>query len=287
VVVAPAPAPGSPTVEPSETGPDSTPGSVTPTLPEGVVSASEVSGAAPDVPTQVTEPSPSISPPASREVDTEALDVPLADPAVDLAAGVAESALSTESRPTPEGYAEAEPVPPTRPSTADSPDVVSVPDESVAGVSQEAGAVEICLRLGPMDDPDAAVLLGNLPQDASIVIDAVEEYTRDGGFFVMIPPLPTRGEAEDMLRRLAAAGIDDTWLFRTGNSVNGISLGLFTREATAQRHADDLTLRGFASEVRRRQVSATGRFITLRLPADAPTPDDLAGVGQGIPVSCP
>jgi hypothetical protein len=138
-----------------------------------------------------------------------------------------------------------------------------------------------------MDDASAEALLGNLPPDASVVVDAVEDYIRDGGFFVMIPPLPTRGDAEAMLQRLAAAGIDDTWLFRTGNYVNGISLGLFTREATAQRHADDLTIRGFASEVRRRQVSATGRFITLRLPADAPVPNDLSGLGQGIPFSCP
>lgn len=145
---------------------------------------------------------------------------------------------------------------------------------------------DVCRRLGPLDDATAVALLQSLPQSVTVISDGVEDYDRDGGYFVMIPPLPTRTDALAMLRRLTAAGLDDTWLFRTGDYVNGISLGLFSREATARRHADDIAARGFPTEIRRRQVTEAGRFIRLRLPGTM-DPATLPGVDNATEFPCP
>ena len=203
------------------------------------------------------------------------------------AATVAETptTAATSPAPGPEDAAQADAT--EAPQVAEAEADTASNGEPAAAGSPPADSAWTCRRFGPLPDDAGEILLSALPAGVTVVSDASEEYSRDGGFFVMIPPLPNREEAQAMLQRLSAAGITDTWLFRAGDYVNGISLGLFSRETTAQRHADDLAARGFYSEVRRRQVSDTGRFVTLRLPAGIAFRQDASDVGEGVAVACP
>ena len=76
------------------------------------------------------------------------------------------------------------------------------------------------------------------------------------GYWVMIPAAPDVTDAEETLKRLQAAGFNDLWLIRKGERRNAISLGLYTRERYAQRHADTIRDKGFDPVVVPKQKNA-------------------------------
>lgn len=147
----------------------------------------------------------------------------------------------------------------------------------------------VCRKLGPLDDEQARDLVANLGEGARLLDDVSETYRQADGYYVMIPPLPGRAEGRAMLQRLNEAGITDTWLFRSGENENAISLGLFSRRSSAERHAATISGKGFATEVRERKREFSGRFLVIgssvagSMDAGNALPD---GVGT-VSVACP
>lgn len=140
----------------------------------------------------------------------------------------------------------------------------------------------VCARLGPFEPDAADQLVANLPAHLVVVSDVSEEYDAIDGYFVLIPPLPSREAGVKMLEKLADAGIDDTWLFPSGRHRNGISLGLFGRESLASRHAANVEKKGFAAEVHARTTRKEGRWLVLQAGEDTdiasslPLPDAVS-----------
>ena len=83
-----------------------------------------------------------------------------------------------------------------------------------------------CFRFGPFATPAALrrAYARVLPQ--VIRADSREETSgAASGWRVYMPPLPSRAEAQAVVDRLTAAGIDDLMLVPDGAEANGIALG--------------------------------------------------------------
>jgi len=140
--------------------------------------------------------------------------------------------LSTPSEPAPE--------PPAQP----------IPTESQP-------EVRYCGELGPMRSRNMAE---GYRRTLAAGKAEVRVETRPGketvGYWVMIPETPDVASAEAMLKRLVQAGLKDLWLMREGEHKNAISLGLYTQERYAQRHADNIHEKGFDPVVVPKQKKA-------------------------------
>lgn len=137
-------------------------------------------------------------------------------------------------------------------------------------------AAPTCARVGPLSAAAADALIARLPVFITLLSEATEEVDEVDSYYVMIPPLPSRAAGLETLAALEAAGITDTWLFRRGSRRNAISLGLFSRRPTAERHLRDVTAKGFDARLiertKRREVrqllvkNVDGGDVALSLP---------------------
>jgi hypothetical protein len=133
-----------------------------------------------------------------------------------------------------------------------------------------------CALIGPMTSEAADALIRQLPAFLELLSDVTVEAREVDGYYVMIPPLPSRAAGLAMLDRLAAEGITDTWLFRGGVYRNAISLGLYSRKNGAERHLRRVNQTGFEavlvekeSRQERRQLlvmNVDGGDVALSLP---------------------
>jgi hypothetical protein len=124
-------------------------------------------------------------------------------------------------------------------------------------------APRVCARIGPLQPADADALVAGLPPPVELVSDIVEETEAADGYYVLVPPLPDRATGQRILKQLGDAGFSDTWLFRKGPFENAISLGLFSRRSSAQRHADAVAAKGFDIEVHPRTATEEVRWVTV------------------------
>ena len=121
---------------------------------------------------------------------------------------------------------------------------------TLAGEEQAVATAPVCARVGPFLPGDADELIPRLPPNITLLSDVAEEYTSVERYYVIIPPLPSGAEGQKKMKELADAGVSDTWLFRTGEYRNGISLGFFSRKGGAQRRAANVAKKGFNTEIK-------------------------------------
>ena len=112
-----------------------------------------------------------------------------------------------------------------------------------------AALAPACARVGPFPPSDADQLVSSLPPNIVLLSDVAEEYTSVERYYVIIPPLPSTAAGQKKMQELADAGVTDTWLFRTGEYRNGISLGFFSRKGGAQQRAILQQVHGQAGSV--------------------------------------
>ena len=138
----------------------------------------------------------------------------------------------------------------TPPEPAPEPPVQPIPTESQPEVLY-------CGELGPMRSRNMAE---GYRRTLAAGKAEVRVETRPGketvGYWVMIPETPDVAGAEAMLKRLVQAGFKDLWLMREGEHKNAISMGLYTQERYAQRHADNIHEKGFDPVVVPKQKKA-------------------------------
>jgi len=194
------------------------------------------------------------------------------DEAPDLAQAGAENRLPEPVAELPSGAVPVATADATAEQT-ETPPVAAPPAEVPAGPVDEAtdaGTAPLCLRVGPLAPGDADAVVAKLPRGLQLISDTSEEYAQVDGYFVLIPALPSVADAQQVLGDLAAAGIKDTWLFRGGELRNAISLGVYSNRGGAQRHADLVAKKGFATaEVREKTSPAERRWLQLKGPAGA------------------
>lgn len=151
------------------------------------------------------------------------------------------------------------------------------------------GGQAVCVRVGPLESADADQVIAALPASVTLLSDVSEDYQRVDRYYVLIPPLPSRSAGRQKLKELADAGVTDTWLFPSGENRNAISLGFFSRERRAQRHAANIAKMGFDTEVQGKASTRTGRWLVLQAAGDIDPALSLALPAQaGVePQACP
>ena len=137
---------------------------------------------------------------------------------------------------------------------------VDAPIETVVSLKQIAA----CYRVGPIKVEDADKLIADLPDVVELLSDTVEPTQTLIGYYVLIPPLGSIAAGNKKLEELKEAGITDTWLFRRGEYQFAISLGLFSRESSAKRHAANIGSKGFDVEIRQRTGLRDRRWLQLK-----------------------
>lgn len=119
-------------------------------------------------------------------------------------------------------------------------------------VANQAEQTEVCIEIGWFEDEasarDAAGTLG--VTDAIKRILAVER-PRAPLHWVIIPPVPSRSEANQRYKEIRSIGIDASLVAR-GERENAISLGLFESRAAAERVF-----------TRRKALGLNARLVTL------------------------
>ena len=136
-----------------------------------------------------------------------------------------------------------------------SPDSVSV-QSLPAGVSrlvllreqqqENDQASQWCYSLGPFESASRAEALNRQLHDWQV--DSwlrKSQEARRKGYWVLLPPLPSRQQARDVVARLKAKGIEDYFLVATGEQANGISLGVFSKFESAHRRINQMNKLGF------------------------------------------
>ena len=99
---------------------------------------------------------------------------------------------------------------------------------------------------------------------------AAETSNEQAGFWVLIPPQPTRDQAIEIAHQLEAAGVEDLWRFTSGGLAHAISLGLFRDEERAIARKDQIAALGFNPVVKPRYRESTKYWLRYQYTGDSP-----------------
>ncbi len=107
-----------------------------------------------------------------------------------------------------------------------------------------------CYTLGPFKSKTQAA---DLRKDLEALgIKAQRRMSKDNtrkGFWVILPPEATRRAAEANVKLLKDKGVKDYFLVVTGEQINAVSLGVFSKSELAQRRFEEIKEMGFVVKI--------------------------------------
>lgn len=134
---------------------------------------------------------------------------------------------------------------------------------AVLATSQEGGGEELCVVVGPFP----ALLRAEYFVEALAALE-VEAEVRElevpegEGYWLYLPPEPSKKLALERLREVQGQDID-SYLIPRGELENGISLGMFTREALALEQQAAVRELGYEAEIK--TITRTRSEIWVRV----------------------
>ncbi len=143
---------------------------------------------------------------------------------------------------------------------------VARPEPLIAVEREAAASVEkSCQAIGPFETRAQATRAGAKLEALRLayVVRPVEERI-ESGYWVFLPPLATRAEAEEKLKELSARGIKDHYLVREAGMVNAISLGVFAQRRNAERRKQELAVKGIQTNLAPHPRTRTVYRLNLR-----------------------
>lgn len=152
-----------------------------------------------------------------------------------------------------------------------------------------------CVRIAPLPkDSDVELLARRLTQVNLTVLSSGEGFTERETYWVMVPPYKSEKEARNAAAQLAKAKVRDFLVIRTGEFINGISLGLFSQKDGAENRLREimaLKLNIRKPEIRPRTTSVRSHWLEVRVSGNEELktlqrqlePDGL----QSVLVACP
>lgn len=103
-----------------------------------------------------------------------------------------------------------------------------------------------CYSLGPLKETrQIEALMQRLQQWEISAWQRKSQEAGRKGYWVIMPPLPSRSEARAAVEQLKAKNIEDYFLIATGEKANGVSLGVFSSFEAAHRRISQLAELGF------------------------------------------
>ena len=147
---------------------------------------------------------------------------------------------------------------------------VPVPAGSAGSPASPAVAVEgdgKCLRIGPFDtQSDTRDAVRALTPHVADIQFQQEQVTQSTGWWVYLPPLPSRDKALAVARQLSDKGVNDYYVVTAGDRQNTISLGLYHDPDNARRREKQLVNLGFQPQLQERTETLPQYWVEIALP---------------------
>jgi cell division septation protein DedD len=141
-----------------------------------------------------------------------------------------------------------------------------------------------CTSVGPFRElSQAATAAATLRSAGYQPLQRVAEGDVWIGYWVYIPAIPTEREAEEILAKVRAEGIADSYVIPNSDSGNLVSLGVFSEISGVSRRREQVRALGFEPEVVDRTRRATVYWVDVALvPGQALDFDALQPPGRII-----
>ncbi len=148
-----------------------------------------------------------------------------------------------------------------------------------------------CFSLGPFADAAAMRAAETRLRPQVVRLRAREEAAAPArAYSVVLPPFASRELAQAAADKIKAAGFDDFLLINTGEDANGIALGRYGSQDTAQRRQAALRAAGFDAQIRPvGEAAGAGPSwldIEARADADRARLRQAAGAAQSPALDC-
>ena len=135
-------------------------------------------------------------------------------------------------------------------------------------------AAAACYTIGPFEARNLALRAqGRLADAALDTRQRVDDSAQRPGYWVLLPPFPTRAEAVQAIERLKQRAVSDYFLVAAGEHKNGVSLGVFSERARAVRRLREMRRLGFAPALE--EVQLPDRKLWLDTAPGAQPPEDV------------
>ena len=153
------------------------------------------------------------------------------------------------------------------PSDLRSSGVVVEPEQSIAAAAEGAPVtVGHCTSVGPFRElSQAATAAAALRSAGYQPLQRVAEGDVWIGYWVYIPAIPSEREANEILAKVRADGIADSYLIPNSDSGNLVSLGVFSEISGVSRRRDQVRALGLEPEVVDRTRRATVYWVDVTL----------------------
>lgn len=168
--------------------------------------------------------------------------------------------------------------------------VAPPPPPEPAEPANGAAVATACYRFGPFADR-AAAEQSRARLGGSVLRASTRELPGAGasGYRVLLPPAPTREEAQAAVQRLGVAGFDDFLVVNNGDEANSVALGRYRGREGALRRQAELVAAGFPAEVRaigRETPSQWWLHAAAPATATAAILQQQAGSAEAAPQDC-
>lgn len=169
-----------------------------------------------------------------------------------------------------------------------SPSIPATPATAEQPVAPPAPAVAtgLCLSFGPFADAAARDAVRPRLQALSQKLVARDAQARSArGWRVYLPPLASRAEAQALVERIKAGGINDWYIIANGDEANSIALGRYGSEASARRREAQLAAKGFTARAEPLGDTPPQWWLDARFAPEA-SRAALAAIAPSRPLDC-
>jgi cell division septation protein DedD len=181
--------------------------------------------------------------------------------------GVVIQAADSGAQPAAISEVAADVAVPTQPDPSEPAMLAAAPPEGVAPVAApEPGTT--CTSVGPFRElSQAASAAATLREAGHRPAQRVAEGDIWIGYWVYIPAIASEDEAEDILAKVRAEGISDSYIIPNSDSGSLVSLGVFSEISGVSRRRDQVRALGMEPEVVDRTRRATVYWVDVTLGA--------------------
>lgn len=166
--------------------------------------------------------------------------------------------------------------------------------DDVVYSSTSAGTQSSCYTIGPYNSEKAAQLVADKVRGFGLAVELRKMQTLETlNFFVYIPPLADRTQAEKTASDIARNDVQDVVIINEGPYQNAISLGFFNNLNKAKRHAEYIRYLGYDAHYTEQQASREVFWVDYDEPFGSNAPvqawsaaADTTSDVQRIPRAC-
>lgn len=147
---------------------------------------------------------------------------------------------------------------------------VTAPDPAPALLTGTPGSGGLlCVAVGPFDDPATAIQVAERLRASGVVVENREESGQlRTGYWVHLPPFPSREAADKVADDLRQKGAGELYIVTASEQRHAISLGLFTSPERADQRAAEVGELGYRPRIAERFREGAVFWLEYREPAE-------------------